>query len=159
MDILGLTTTEAYLAMIGLDAASNEMPDQLFADLEIEGALRLEFGSWLPVTIEAVLAGADGSGSAADLAYTACRQAARAWCAMEVLQAADISIAQRHSDGQNEFARQSYKTAELLQRLNATYSRYKDMALINLGRATTPSTTWLVGSASPSYDPVTNTTV
>jgi len=58
LDILGLTTTEAIRAMIGIDEASRELPDQLFIDLEIEDALRLEFGSWLPVTLDALLAGA-----------------------------------------------------------------------------------------------------
>ena len=158
MDILGLTTTEAIRAMIGIDEASRELPDQLFIDLEIEDALRLEFGSWLPVTLDELLAGADGSGSAADLAYLASRHAARAWCALEVLQAADISLAQRHSDGQNEFARQTYKVEDLLNRLNASYLRYRDLVLSNLGETVTASTTWLAGVATPTYDPVTNTT-
>jgi hypothetical protein len=133
LDILGLTTTEAIRAMIGIDEASRELPDQLFIDLEIEDALRLEFGSWLPVTLDA-------------------------WCALEVLQAADISLAQRHSDGQNEFARQTYKVEDLLNRLNASYLRYRDLVLSNLGETVTASTTWLAGVATPTYDPVTNTT-
>jgi hypothetical protein len=159
MDILGLTTTEAVRAFIGIDEDSRELPDQLFVDLEIEDGLKLEFGAWLPVTLAALLAGGDNSGSPADLAYTAARQAARAWCAMEVLQVAEISIATKHSDGQNEFVRQPYKVAELLERLKASYLRYRDMVLVNLNQTTTPSTSWLAGYASPAYDPVTNTTV
>ena len=158
MDILGLTTTEAVQAFIGIDEDSRELPDQLFIDLEIEDGLKLEFGTWLPVTLTALLEGADGSGSAADLAYTAARQAARAWCAMEVLQAAEISIAAKHSDGQNEFVRQPHKVAEVLERLKGSYQRYRDMVLTNLDQTVTAATSWLAGYASPSYDPVTNTT-
>lgn len=156
MDLLGLTTSEAVRAFIGIDEASGELPDQLFVDLEIEDALKLEFGTWLPVTLSVLLAGGDGSGSAADLAYTAARHAARAWCAMEVLQSAEISIAAKHSDGQNEFSRQAYKVPELLQRFAAVYGRYRDLALTNLGQTVSASASWMVSLASPDYDPVTN---
>lgn len=156
MDLLGLTTSEAVRAFIGIDEASGELPDQLFLDLEIEDALRLELGTWLPVTLSTLLAGGDGSGSAADLAYTAARQAARAWCAMEVLQSAEISLAAKHSDGQNEFSRQAYKVSELLQRFAGVYARYKDMVLSSLGETTTASPSWMAALVRPDYDPVTN---
>lgn len=156
MDILGLTTSEAVRAFIGIDEPSGELPDQLFVDLEIEDALKLEFGTWLPTTLTALLAGADGSGSPADLAYTAARHAARAWCAMELLQAAEISLATKHSDGQNEFARQAYKVGDLLQRFAGVYGKYRDLVLTYLGYTVVASTSWMVNRAIPDYDPVTN---
>lgn len=156
MDILGLTTSAAVRAFIGIDEDSRELPDQVFIDLEIEDALRVEFSSWLPVTLSALLAGGDGSGSDADLAYTAARQAARAWCAMEVLHVAEISIATKHSDGQNEFVRQTPKVADILARLQASYDRYRNVVLARLDNTTAASTSWLAGYASPNYDPVTN---
>jgi hypothetical protein len=158
MDILGLTTSAAVRAFIGIDEDSRELPDQVFIDLEIEDALRVEFSSWLPVTLSALLAGGDGSGSDADLAYTAARQAARAWCAMEVLHVAEISIATKHSDGQNEFVRQTPKVADILSRLQASYDRYRNVVLARLDNTTAASTSWLAGYASPNYDPVTDST-
>jgi hypothetical protein len=156
LDILGLTTSEAVRAFIGIDEASQELPDQLFVDLEIEDALRLEFSSWLPISLEALLLLNAGSSDNANLAYLAARHAARAWCAMEVLQAAEISIASKHSDGQNEFVRQAYKVADLLARFSAVYNRYRDMVLESLDQPSTTSPSWMVGRAIPSYDPVTN---
>jgi len=44
----------------------------------------------------------------------------------------------------------------LLNRLNASYLRYRDLVLSNLGETVTASTTWLAGVATPTYDPVTN---
>ena len=95
MDLLSVTTTEAVRALIGIDEASQELPDQLFTDFEIEDALQLELGTWLPVPLSTVIAGGDGTGGAADLAYLALRSASKAWCAWQVLQAGEISIAQK----------------------------------------------------------------
>jgi hypothetical protein len=156
VDILGLTTTEAVRAFIGIDEAAKELPDQLFYDLEIEDALRLEFSRWLPITIETLVALGERSSDGVNLAYLAARQAARAWCAMEVLQAAEISIASKHSDGQNEFVRQTYKVADLLLRLSAVYNRYRDLVLEELDQPSTTAPSWMVSRAIPDYDPVTN---
>ena len=156
MDLLSVTTTEAVRALIGIDEASGELPDQLFTDFEIEDALQLELGTWLPVSISTVLAGGDGSGDAADLAYLALRNACKAWCAWQVLQAGEISIAQKHEDGQNAVTRQSFQLEQLLQRLGGLYSKYRDLCLTYLGQTATSSTSWLAGISSPAYDPVTN---
>jgi hypothetical protein len=158
MNILDLTTTEAVRALIGIDAASQELPDQLFIDLEIEDALLLELSDWLTSPISEVIAGADGSGDAADRAYLALRGAAKAWCAMAVLQAGEISIAQRHQDASNQFARQTFKMDDVLLRLSALYARYKGLCLAGLGELVISSTSWMAGASVPSYDPVTNTT-
>jgi hypothetical protein len=156
MDLLSVTTTEAVRALIGIDEASQELPDALFTAFEIEDALQLELGTWLPVPLATVLAGNDGSGDSADLAYLALRNASKAWCAWQVLQAGEISIAQKHEDGQNAVTRQSFKLEQLLQRLGGLYSKYRDMCLAYLGQTTTSSTAWLAGISSPAYDPVTN---
>lgn len=156
MDLLNVTTTEAVRALIGIDEASQELPDELFTAFEIEDALQLELGTWLPVSLTTVLAGGDGSGSAADLAYLALRSACKAWCAWQVLQAGEISIAMKHEDGQNAVTRQSFQMEQLLQRLGGLYSKYRDLCLSYLGQTVTSSTSWLAGISSPSYDPVTN---
>lgn len=159
MDILGITTTEAVRALIGIDEASQELPDQLFTDFEIEGALSLELGTWLPVTVSTVIEGGDGSGDEGDLAYIALRSASKAWCAWQVLQAGEISLATKHEDGQNAMTRQSFKTEEILNRLGSLYSRYRELCLSYLGSvALVSSTSWLAGKSSPAYDPVTDTT-
>ena len=157
MDLLSVTTTEAVRAMIGIDEASQELPDQLFTDFEIEDALQLELGTWLPVSLSTVLTGGDGSGSSADLVYLALRNASKAWCAWQVLQAGEISIAQKHEDGQNAVSRQTFKLEELLLRLGGLYSKYRALCLLYLGQTVTSSTSWLAGISSPAYDPVTNT--
>lgn len=156
MELLSVTTTEAVRALIGIDEASQELPDQLFLDFEIEDALQLELGTWLPVPLSTVIAGGDGTGGAADLAYLALRSASKAWCAWQVLQAGEISIAQKHEDGQNAVSRQSFQMEALLQRLGGLYSRYRDLCQGYLGQTVTSSTSWLAGISSPSYDPVTN---
>lgn len=159
MDILGLTTTEAVRALIGIDEASQELPDQLFTDFELEDALALELGTWLPMTVSAVIEGGDGSGDDGDLAYIALRSASKAWCAWQVLQAAEISLATKHEDGQNAMTRQAFKTEEILNRLGSLYSRYRELCLTYLGSVVTvSSTSWLAGKSSPVYDPVTDTT-
>ncbi len=157
MDLLGVTTTEAVRALIGIDEASGELPDQLFVDWEIEDALRLELGTWLPATLSSILAGGDGTSSPADLTYLALRNAGRAWCAWQVLQVGEISIAQKHEDGQNAFSRQAFRFDDLLLRLGALYSKYRDLCLVYAGQTATSSTSWLAGKSSPTYDPVTNT--
>lgn len=156
MDLLSVTTTEAVRALIGIDEASQELPDALFTAFEIEDALQLELGTWLPVPLTTVLAGGDGSGNASDLAYLALRNACKAWCAWQVLQAGEISIAMKHEDGQNAVTRQSFQMEQLLQRLGGLYSKYRDLCLTYLGQTATSSTSWLAGKSSPAYDPVTN---
>jgi hypothetical protein len=75
---------------------------------------------------------------------------------MEVLHVAEIAIATKHSDGQNEFVRQTPKVADILARLQASYDRYRNVVLARLDNTTAASTSWLAGYASPNYDPVTN---
>ena len=156
MNILDLTTTEAVRALIGIDEASGELPDQIFTDFEIEDALQLELATWLPVSLATVLAGSTGTGDDADLAYVALRQAAKAWCALTLLQAGEISLAQRHEDGQNKFARQTFEMQAVLERMGGLYARYRELCLLYLGQTVTASTSWLVGSSVPAYDPVTD---
>jgi hypothetical protein len=158
MNILGLTTTAAVRALIGIDEASGELPDSLFTDHEISDGLRLELATWLPVSLATVIAGGDGTGDDGDLAYISLRQAAKAWCAVTLLQAGEISLAQRHEDGQNKFARQTFDMQAVLERLGGLYARYRELCLLYLGQTVVASTSWLVGSSVPAYDPVTDAT-
>ena len=106
--------TGAGRALVGVDEASGELPDQLVVDWEIEDALRLELGTWLPATLSSILAGGDGTSSPADLTYLALRNAGRAWCAWQVLQVGEISIAQKHEAGPVSYTHLTLPTTDLV---------------------------------------------
>ena len=44
----------------------------------------------------------------------------------------------------------------VLERMGGLYARYRELCLLYLGQTVTATTSWLVGSAVPAYDPVTD---
>jgi hypothetical protein len=161
LDILSLTTSEAIRAALGISGDSDELIDQALTDLGIEDMLKLEFYGWLPQSIASIEDAADAETDEtqpASLAYLALRAAATYYCASIVAQPAEIAFAVKHSDGQNEFQRKPVDVDKLIARLRGSYADYREQVLSYLSAApvTVPAPSWMTGSASPSYDPVTN---
>lgn len=159
--ILDLIDTAAIRAAIGVSEDQDELPDRYFNDLGIASMLSLELGTWIPSTtsVSAIITAGQAAADGSDdwKAYEALKNAAKFYCAWLVLQNRDISLFQRLEDGNNRIIRPVAKVDALLETMLSFYNRYKAMALEALSSSETLSTTWLVGSASPTLDPVTNT--
>lgn len=158
MDILGVTTTEAIRAVIGVSASSGELPDSYFTDRNMTGALRLELSTWLPATLETLsdAASAADEGDPEILVWDAVQQAAAYYCAWECIKSAPIALFQKIGDGQNEVSRPIMNQKELLDLFSSSYMKYRDLALDAYSGEVVPvSASWLSGKSSPTFDPVT----
>jgi hypothetical protein len=159
MDILNLTTTQAVRAAVGISGESGELEDQVFVDLDVPSLLRLELSSWIPAPVSEIEAAAFSAADETEpeaLAYAALRAASTYYCAILVMESAEISFAERHEDGQNKLKRQAHDTQEILTRLRVRYAGFQQQVLDYLEAPTTASTSWMIGRSVPAYDPVTN---
>jgi hypothetical protein len=159
--ILDLIDTAAIRAAVGVSEDQDELPDRYFNDLGMASILSLELSSWLPSTtsVSAIVAAGEVAAEGTDAwkAYEGLKNAAKFYCAWVVLQNRDISLFQRLEDGNNRIIRPTAQLNKLLESMLAFYNRYKEIVLTSLSSPTTLSTTWFMGSASPTFDPVTNT--
>jgi len=151
MDILGLTTTEAIRATLGVSEDSLELPDTVFENHEIEDEIELNLVSWLPVDMMAILSGSD------QLAIKRLRACAKYIGALLLLPSLTTSTASKQSDGQDEFQRQPRDLALMKDNLEELLARYQTALVDSL--VATPTTVFsIMGRSSPSYDPVTGLT-
>lgn len=151
MDILGLTTTEAIRATLGVSEDSLELPDEVFENHEIEDEIELNLVSWLPVDMTTILSGGD------PLAIKRLRACAKYIGALLLLPSLTTSTASKQSDGQDEFQRQPRDLALMKENLEELLARYQTALVDSL--VTTPTTVFsIMGRSSPSYDPVTGLT-
>jgi hypothetical protein len=160
MNILTLTNSDAVRAALGISDESSELPDQTLEDLRIGELLLLELSEWLPVSItevETAASQSDDETSRAGLAYLALKASATYYCASVVLEAGELSFAERYEDGQNKMKRQTADIQKVLDRVVGRYQYYKQHVLTYLeSPAEVFSTSWMVGRSTPNYDPVTN---
>lgn len=147
MDLLNLTTTDAVRAALGIELASGELDDSVFADLRVEDLLELELDSWLPQPRADILV---GGGRPLKLLQSA----ATYYTAALMLEAGELSFAERHEDGQNKMKRQTHAVQELIDRLLARYRRYRQ-DLLDALLPQAQGTGWMAGAARPNVDPVT----
>jgi hypothetical protein len=158
MDLIGLTTTEAVRAVLGVSVDSNELPDQYFTDRKLDAALFLEFHNWLPDTIENLYAAAMAAGStdADHLLWLAIEQAATYWGAWACADNNGLGYYQTIEDGQNKTQRPQVDFEKLAKRMWVGYQSYKAQALeISNALAAPASTSWLAGVSVPTFDPIT----
>lgn len=159
--ILDLIDTASIRAAVGVSEDQDELPDSYFQDLGIASILALELSTWIPSTtsVSAIVSAGQtaAEGTVAWKAYEALKNAAKFYCAWVVLQNRDISLFQRLEDGSNRIIRPVGDSERLLNSMLGFYNRYKAMVLDALSSATTLSVTWFAGSASPTFNPVTNT--
>lgn len=149
MDILGLTTTEAVRAILGISDETGELDDAVFTSWEIEVELEVALGRWLPESyLNIVQAGVASNISLLSLC-------AKYQTALLLLPSLQIAVATRQSDGQNEFQRQAFDWEALRRNLEAALARYREALLESLTPTKTVATPTWIGRAAPSFDPVT----
>ena len=146
MNLGTLTTTQAIRAVLGVSEDSDELPDQVFIDLEISDQIELLIEQWLPVTISSIsLSSTTGKALRACAKYTG---------ALILLPSLTTATAALLSDGQDQFRRQDRDLKALEEALRRNL---EDMQKIVLDELVTDyeSTPTFFGSAAPTFDPVT----
>lgn len=145
MNLGTLTTTQAIRAVLGVSEDSDELPDQIFTDLEISDQIELIIEQWLPISIASV--------SLASKAGKALRSAAKYTGALILLPSLTTSTAALLSDGQDQFRRQDRDLKEMEKALRRNLD---DMIEIILDELVTDYTNQpsFMGRSSPNFDPV-----
>ena len=157
--ILELTDTYAVRAAIGVSEESGELDDSVFSDLDISNLLKVELIGWLPnykSIRDDPLAKLEDTTE--ELKFLLLKGFSTYWCAYTMSLSSDVSFALRHEDGQNKMIRQTRDVEELLNRLLTQALQYKSRLLAIISPPPSLLANWFVGSASPNYDPVTNST-
>lgn len=158
MILLSITTTEAIRAVLGISATTEELPDSMFVESEFETELQVTLEQWLPETISTICAGAAAATTGYAEKLSLLKLCAQYEGALIVLSSAPLGFAQQLSDGQNEFHRDKKALAKLEELLRAKAGTFRTILAATYGE-TDPESADLFGSASPNYDPVTDTTV
>lgn len=151
MDILGLTTSGAIRAVLGVGEEGGELDDQVFVAHELEGDILLELNGWLPQPLETLATSED---TMVLLALKAC---AKYTGALLLLPSLDTATASKQSDGQDEFQRQTRNLVRMKKDLEEILGRYRQQLLDLLDP---PAVTQfsLIGRSIPVFDPVTGQT-
>lgn len=152
MDVY-LTTSEAIRAVLGVSEDSQELPDSVFEDMELDIEIELQMETWLlemaNTSISAVLA----SGPAR--ARTAIPLCAKYLGALIMLPSLLTYTASKQSDGQDEFQRQDRDLEQLREDLLALLSKYQAIILEALEATASALPFQVIGRAIPNYDPIT----
>lgn len=153
--ILALTDTDEVRATIGAD--DKDLSDTYIMSASPEDDLKADLLTWVPTYQTIITEGTGGSPTTEqELKYLRLKVYAKNFISWLVASAAQHSLAQKVSDGSNEMSRfTNNKLAELLARLEDRMKASK-AELEKLIDSTSTSTYSQFGTASPSYDPVTN---
>ena len=152
MDIY-LTTSEAIRAALGVSNDSQELPDSVFVDADLELEIESDMAAWLlaevGADIDVVLS------LATDTLRTSFSLCAKYFGALLLLPSLTTATASKLSDGQDEFQRQDRDIAELRADLQAQLYKHQRRILDALS-VTPPSQTFgIMGVSSPASDPIT----
>jgi hypothetical protein len=155
-----LTSYETVLAVLGADRS--ELPEEVFIARNIWDELGPDITSWMPIgdTVDEILVDADDPNDETHAAdkLIKLKAYARYYCAWLLLLSGDLMFVERVSDGQNEGQRSKRQDYEaMIDRLAGRMEKFKTALLQIYNPAITYSSPVLFSSASPTYDPVTNT--
>lgn len=148
-----LTTSEAIRATLGISEDSQELPDEVFINASLADEVELLMETWLETqastSVAVVLATATSS---VRTALTLCSKYTGALLLVPSLL---TTTASKLSDGQDEFQRQPRDIEKLEADLNELLTRYKNIVLDSLGATANASPFYIMGKASPTFDPIT----
>lgn len=152
MDIY-LTTSEAIRATLGVSNDSQELPDSVFVDADLELEIESDMAAWLlseaGADIEAVLS------SASDKLRTSFSLCAKYIGALLLLPSLTTATASKLSDGQDEFQRQDRDIDKLRADLQAQLYKHQRRILDTLAVAASSKTFGIMGVSAPAFDPIT----
>ena len=154
MDLLGLTTSEAIRAALGVSDQADELPDEVFTNHEMEDELDLLLSQWLLDAASTTILSVQSSGN--QTASLALRQCAKYMGALLMVPSLATSTASKLSDGQDEFQREKRDLQQLTRDLEKLLGKYQAMVGDALGA--TAASFSIMGISSPPFDPVTGTT-
>jgi len=154
------TSYETVLAVLGAD--QSELPEEVFIARNIWDELEPDITSWLPIadTLDELLVDAEDPNDDTHAADKLIRLKAyaRYYCAWLLLLSGDLMFVERISDGQNEGQRSKRPDYEaMIDRMAGRMEKFKTALLQIYSPAITYNSPALFSSASPDYDPVTNT--
>lgn len=152
MDVY-LTTSEAIRAVLGVSGDSQELPDSVFTDHELEDEIELHLESWLDETANTDVSTVMASGPAR--ARTALPLCAKYLGALLLLPSLTTATASKLSDGQDEFTRQDRDIRKMQEDLQAMLHKYQGLILDALEATATALPFQIIGRAAPNYDPIT----
>lgn len=152
MDVY-LTTSEAIRAVLGVSNDSQELPDEVFTDHDLEVEIELHLESWLEeaanTDVTTVLS------SAPARARTALTLCAKYIGALLLIPSLLTSTAGKLSDGQDEFIRQPRDIEKMQEDLQALLHKYQGIILDALEAERLALPFQIIGRAIPNYDPIT----
>ena len=157
MNLGTLTTTQAIRAVLGVSEDSDELPDQIFTDLEISDQIELLIEEWLPVTILSIIP--DPVPPETEVVVTtrvgkALKACAKYTGALILIPSLTTATASMLSDGQDQFKRQDRDLKALEEALRRALEDMKKVVLDELAEDYEYSPAFF-GSAAPTFDPVT----
>jgi hypothetical protein len=152
MDVY-LTTSEAIRAVLGVSEDSQELPDSVFTDMELETEIELQMETWLLEVANTSVVNVLSTGSAR--ARTAIPLCAKYLGALILLPSLLTATASKLSDGQDEFQRQDRDIDNLRRDLQAMLGKYQGIILEALEATASALPFQVIGRAIPNYDPIT----
>lgn len=152
MDVY-LTTSEAIRAVLGVSEDSQELPDSVFEDMELDIEIELQMETWMLEMANTSVAVALSTGPAR--VRTAIPLCAKYLGALILLPSLLTATASKLSDGQDEFQRQDRDPDQLRRDLQALLSKYQGVILEALEATTTTLPFQVIGRSIPNYDPIT----
>ena len=151
MDVY-LTTSEAIRAVLGVSNDSQELPDSVFTDHELEVEIELHLESWLSEAANTDVTTVLSTGAAR--ARTAIPLCAKYIGALLLLPSLTTATASKLSDGQDEFTRQDRDIRKMQEDLQAMLHKYQGLILDALDATATALPFQVIGRAIPNYDPI-----
>lgn len=158
IDILGLTTSDAVRAVLGVDV--EELEDEVFTSIGVNEELQLDLDGWLPAGADLETITADGStadrGTDEYTTYQRLAAYSRAFCSHYLLIGQNNWRLTRLTDGTvNEQRSDFSKDEEMERRLLDLMNKHKQALLDLLEGDSGVVSFGVAGVSSPSYDPVT----
>lgn len=150
------TTTEAVRASVGIDQV--DLPDARLLDAQFDLELRIDFSSWYPGALTALVP-AEPVGVEAALLRDTLQMFCKYFCALR-LASSPLTFIQLYSDGKAEQRRfTNFDWAEMAANFGAKLETYRSAVIAQVPGEVTwdSSTAQLIGISTPNYNPITNT--
>lgn len=150
------TDTSAVRGAIGL--TDNEVTDDMIVDSRLDLELESDLYEWLPTHEDVWEAGSAVAATADEKMQKTWLRLYSKWFVASKLAAMILAMPQMISDGKAEMRRfQQLDLQKVLDNAIAEMMKYRDKLDAAVNGSTVGTAPTLVGLATPSYDPVTNT--
>jgi hypothetical protein len=155
MEFLGITCSDSIRGVLGVE--EEELQDSIFTSTFFDIELRIEIEGWLPETIALVISKAAAATEGYDSKLELLKLCGQYYGALVIYPHLQLGSAAEFTDGQNAFKRHKEALEKATTEATSRAEKYKDLLLAAYDASDTDITSFF-GSASPTYDPVTDET-